>query len=383
MFAPKTYTREDVAEFQCHGGEESLRRVLAAAIKAGARAAEPGEFTKRAFLNGRIDLAQAEAVMDMVSASSERARAAALDQLSGRLSNRINMLYDSILTELAGIEAAIDDPEHKTGDDGRKDRINAIKQDADTLLSTFEYGRVCREGINTVIFGKPNVGKSSILNCLLGQDRAIVTEIPGTTRDILKESIRLKNNGLVLNLTDTAGIRKTDETVESIGVERAREAAAGADLVLCVLDGSAELSREDEEIISQLRALNTKVIYVINKSDLPKTLDSSCLAGADIICISAKYMTNIDSLIRVIEERFTSGKATEETVLITSARHAGLLRETVNSLENARIAAEQDIPEDFISIDLTEACGYLAKICGRDAGEDLVNSIFDKFCIGK
>ncbi|MCL2702546.1 MAG: tRNA uridine-5-carboxymethylaminomethyl(34) synthesis GTPase MnmE [Defluviitaleaceae bacterium] len=392
MAAPKTYTREDVAELHVHGGRESLRRCLAAILNAGARAAEPGEFTKRAFLNGRIDLARAEAVMDIISAVSGKALATAERALEGRLSEAVNSAYDGLMYEIAAIETFLDSPDHAFGVvDGGYDlpglsgRLEIILANLVKLHGTFQYGRVIKEGINTVIAGKPNVGKSSLLNALIGQERAIVTDIPGTTRDILTEHVSLGHNGLVLNLADTAGVRFDEgcDPVEKIGINKARKAISEAELVLFVVDGSAPVTVEDAAIAEYLAEAKKLVICVSNKTDLPKVKKGIMFTNVQAeIEISAKQKTGLDLLIKKIEEMFLT-EHNENTVIVTNTRHADLLRKAANAVKSALETTERGLPEDLAAVELMDACGFLGAITGRNINEEIINTIFSTFCMGK
>lgn len=403
MLAPKSYTREDVAEFHCHGGQESLRRTLAAVTAAGARPAEPGEFTKRAFLNGRIDLAQAEAVMELLGASGDRARTAAVSQLEGKLSARINDAYASLLNEISMIEATLDSPEHALGlgpaglYGGMKARLTAIKDDLTALANTNKLGRLIKDGAGVLIAGPPNVGKSSLLNALLGQDRAIVTDIPGTTRDLLTEHMTLGSLGLAMRLTDTAGIRAEDklgtlDPVERIGVERAKQAFDTADLILFVLDGSKTITQDARTLLTEITDTGKPMLCLINKSDLPQNPDSQDIYGLlsqtsptpPIIHISAKTGHGLDKLAAAIEESLLAqGPMDDAGVVVTLERHKDMLTKATEAITRAITTINQGLPEDFVTIDLTEACNHLTAITGQNATEDLINAIFSTFCIGK
>ena len=385
--APHSYTGEDTAEINCHGGVIAVRKVLEAVIKSGARPAEPGEFTKRAYLNGRIDLSQAEAVMDVISSGSEYALKNAMNQLKGELGKRIGEIRSSLLHELAFIESALDDPEHYTLEGYTKTLYSHIEEQQkklERLLSSFEEGRFIEEGIRTVILGKPNVGKSSLLNRLTGTEKAIVTDIPGTTRDVLEETITMK--GFALRIIDTAGLRDSSDPIERIGVERAREKAAEADLILYIADSSGSLDEEDREIIES--AAGKRMIFLINKTDLPDRILSADEVKQRVSCpvleISAKENTGIEKLKEVIEEMFFRGELDfNDEVYITNARHKNLLDEAHSSLENVKNSIEDRMPEDFISIDIAGAVQSLDGITGGDLSEDLTDEIFSKFCMGK
>lgn len=387
MRAPGTYTREDVIEINCHGGIAVTREVLRVVLKQGARLAEPGEFTRRAFINGRIDLSQAEAVMDLIQSGNRAAMDASLRQLRGSLRETIERNKDAILQTIAGIEAALDDPEHyDTGEDFRnsiqKD-VSDIYQEMRHLADTFENGRVIREGIRAVIVGKPNAGKSSIMNVLLGENRAIVTDIAGTTRDTLEES--LKMDGLLLHIVDTAGIRETADTIEKIGMERALSAVQEADLVIYVVDGSVPLDENDYAIIEKIRG--RKVITLINKSDLQATVSvekMQSLLSSPVLQVSAKEHEGMDAFSEEVKKMFEAGqlKAGEETFL-TNLRHYEEICAAADSLSLAIDSLKNGMPEDFLTIDLMDAYHALANVVGEDVGDDLIDRIFSNFCVGK
>ncbi|MDE7297484.1 MAG: tRNA uridine-5-carboxymethylaminomethyl(34) synthesis GTPase MnmE [Lachnospiraceae bacterium] len=386
MRAPNSYTKEDVAEINCHGGITVTKKILDLVCHAGARPAEPGEFTKRAFLNGRLDLSQAEAVIDIIHSKSEMALKNSVRQLRGSIREKIGKLRKKILHSTAFIEAALDDPEHISLDGFsevlRKETEQELLQ-LRKLIESCENGRMLREGIKTVIIGKPNVGKSSLLNLLLGEERAIVTDIAGTTRDTLEETVFF--NGITLNIVDTAGIRWTDDVVERIGVEKARRAAEDADLILYVVDSSAELDENDEEILQLLGEKNAFIL--LNKSDLPTVVEKKDLRGHtehEIIRISAKNRKGLDKLERRITEQFFSGNLScGEELYITSRRQKTALEEAEKSLIQVRESIENGMPEDFYSIDLMNAYTELGKIVGEAVDEDLINKIFQDFCMGK
>ena len=386
MKGPKSYTGEDVVEIDCHGGVVVLKKVLETIIDAGARPAEPGEFTKRAFLNGRIDLSQAEAVMDLIYSKNEFAMESSLKQLSGSLKNKISAIRDKILYEIAFIESALDDPEHISLD-GYSDKLYEVvteqKREIDALLSTADNGRILKEGIKTAIVGKPNAGKSSLLNLLVGEERAIVTDIAGTTRDTLEESILIK--GIPLQMIDTAGIRKTDDIVEKIGIEKAKNAIEKADLVLYVADSSSPLDESDFEIMDYLK--EKKTIIILNKSDLVKVTGEDEMREhlkKDVITFSAKEETGLDELYEKLEDLFFEGKLNfNDEIYITNMRHKNSLKQASDSLNMVFGSIEMGMPEDFFSIDLTDAYEHLGYILGESMGEDLVNKIFSEFCMGK
>lgn len=386
MKGPHTYTCEDVCELQCHGGVHVLKEVLEAVIKAGARIAEPGEFTKRAFLNGRIDMSQAESVMDIINAKNDFAVKSSLVQLKGELKDRITEMRDTILYNTAFIESALDDPEHYSLE-GYPQKLRVIVDNmvdnVDKLLATYDNGRVLKEGIKTVIAGKPNAGKSSLLNLLLGEDRAIVTEIEGTTRDTLEEVVNI--NGIILNIVDTAGIRSTDDVVEKIGVDKALKNVDNADLILYVVDGSKQLDDNDNQIISHIKGRN--VITVINKSDLDVVVDKLLISEelpGDIIEISAKYGDGKEELYNILNDKFFSGQLQyNDELYITNSRHKDELIKTRESLSKVIESIDMGMEEDFFSIDLLDAYEHLGMILGETMRDDLADKIFAEFCMGK
>ena len=386
MKGPKSYTKEDTIEIDCHGGVYVVKRVLETVLKYGARPAEPGEFTKRAFLNGRIDLSQAESVIDIIHSKNEFALKSSLRQLSGAVSEKIKEVRGEILHEIAFIESALDDPEH-VSIDGYGERlseiINEVISKIEVLLKNSENGKLLKEGITTVIVGKPNAGKSSLLNTLVGEERAIVTDIAGTTRDVLEEQINL--NGIILNVIDTAGIRETEDVVEKIGVDRAKKYLNNADLVIYVVDTSTALDENDFEIMEMLKDRQT--IILLNKSDLkPLTTSSDIVKYVDkkMIQISAKEQLGIDELENTIKEMFFQGEVSfNDEVYITNIRHKNSLQESLKSLHLVLKSIEDEMPEDFYSIDLMNAYEELGTIIGEAVEDDLVNEIFSKFCTGK
>ncbi|MEE0035726.1 MAG: tRNA uridine-5-carboxymethylaminomethyl(34) synthesis GTPase MnmE [Coprococcus sp.] len=386
MKGPHTYTCEDVCELQCHGGVHVLKEVLETVIKAGARIAEPGEFTKRAFLNGRIDMSQAESVMDIINAKNDFAVKSSLVQLKGELKDRITEMRDTILYNTAFIESALDDPEHYSLE-GYPQKLRVIVDNmvdnVDKLLATYDNGRVLKEGIKTVIAGKPNAGKSSLLNLLLGEDRAIVTEIEGTTRDTLEEVVNI--NGIILNIVDTAGIRSTDDVVEKIGVDKALKNVDNADLILYVVDGSKQLDDNDSQIISHIKGRN--VITVINKSDLDVVVDKLWISEelpGDIIEISAKYGDGKEELYNILNDKFFSGQLQyNDELYITNSRHKDELIKTRESLSKVIESIDMGMEEDFFSIDLLDAYEHLGMILGETMRDDLADKIFAEFCMGK
>jgi len=388
MKEPRSYTAEDTVEINCHGNSLIMNRVLELVIRQGARLAEPGEFTKRAFLNGRINLSEAEAVMDVISAESERSLTNSLRQLKGSLSEKIIDLRGSILYEIAYIESVLDDPEHYSFDHHSSElseKIDFLTGSINTLISSFEKGKLLKEGINTVIIGKPNVGKSSLLNILVGEDKAIVTDVAGTTRDVLEQCISL--NGISLNIIDTAGIRFTEDIVEKIGVEKAKKTARDADLIVYVADSSVELNENDFEILKLIE--DKKVIVLLNKTDLESRVEENDLRSrmkedTVIIKTSTRKHTGIDEFEKEIERMFFDGKiCNQDEVMITNLRHSECLAEALESLEQVKKSIDKGMPEDFYSIDLMDSYEALGFITGETVNEDLSNEIFDKFCMGK
>lgn len=386
MNGPHSYTGEDVVEINCHGGMIVIRKILEIVLKNGARTAEPGEFTKRAFLNGRMDLSQAEAVMDVINAKNEFALSSSIEQLNGRVSEKIKSLRKKIIYNIAFIESALDDPEH-ISIDGYSDKLSKILEEVNgelsRLINNFDNGRIVKEGVKTVILGKPNAGKSSLLNLLLGEERAIVTDIEGTTRDTLEESINL--NGVFLNLIDTAGIRDSEDVVEQIGVNKAKELAEKSDLVIFVADASKELDENDKEIINLIK--DKQAIVLLNKSDLGTIINEKNVSEYDnkpVITFSAKTGDGLDELENKIRNLFYEGKVKyNDELYITNARQKESLINAKNSIEEVIKSVENDMPEDFYSIDLMDAYTYLGQIIGESVEDDLVNEIFSKFCMGK
>ncbi len=386
MRGPRSYTGEDTVEIDCHGGILMLRKILEICVKNGARPAEPGEFTKRAFLNGRIDLAEAEAVSELISARSEDGMKASLAQLRGAVSEKIRHFRSILLEDDAYIEAALDDPEHISLDgftERLQENIKKIQTGVRKLLDTAEDGRILREGVRTVILGKPNAGKSSLLNALIGEDRAIVTSVAGTTRDTLEEQIQLR--GVSLLLVDTAGIRETEDIVEKIGVERAMQAAADADLILYVVDASVPLNEDDVRIMEFIRG--KKAIVLLNKMDLPAAVTQQLLeekTGQPVLPVSMKNQEGLEALSDLVQKLFEHQKIhMNSEVIITSARHTALLRNADQALTEVLHSIEMGLPEDFYTIDLMRAYTELGYILGEEVSEDLVNEIFSKFCMGK
>ena len=386
MRGPRTYTGEDTVEIDCHGGVYAMKRVLETVLKNGAVIAEPGEFTKRAFLNGRLDLSQAEAVMDVIQAKNSMALKSSVEQLKGSVQRAVKEIRARLLHQIAYIETALDDPEHFDLTGYPQELQGIVEKESENiseLLKTADDGRMIQEGIKTVILGKPNAGKSSLLNFLVGEDRAIVTEIAGTTRDILEEYISL--NGITLRMIDTAGIRETEDIVEKIGVGKAKQMAEDADLILYVVDSSLPLDDNDREIMDLLYGRKSIVIY--NKTDLEAAVDIEELrekTGSPVIPVSVVEETGIRQLEDEIKRMFFHGELSfNDEVYITNARHKAALEEAKESLKLVTGSIEMGMPEDFFSIDLMNAYESLGRIVGESVGEDLVNEIFSKFCVGK
>lgn len=385
MKGPRSFTAEDIVEINCHGGVTSTNKVLENTLKAGARLAEPGEFTKRAFLNGRIDLSQAEAVMDLITAKTELAMKSALMQSGGSLSQRINKLNEYLLNVLALIEYAVDFTEDDEEIDPTipirvRESLDKAHNDIEKLLKSADEGKIIRDGLSLAIVGKPNVGKSSLLNVLLKEKRAIVTDIAGTTRDVIEEYINL--DGIPVKIIDTAGIRETEDVVEKIGVERSREKINEADLVLLVLDSSRELDKEDMEIIEAIK--DKKAIVLLNKIDLENKLNNSVIDKFEnIIKISAKEDIGIDGLKNEIKNMFFSGKIDSESLIISNSRHKQALIRAEENCNEALVRLNNNEYLDLISIFVTAALKALGEITGSELEEDLVNKIFKEFCCGK
>lgn len=386
MRGPHSYTAEDTVEIDCHGGILTIKRILDVVLRNGASPAEPGEFTKRAFLNGRMDLSQAEAVVDLINAKNKYAATSSLNRLRGYFSEEIRKIREDLLYHMAFIESALDDPEHISLDGYREKLMPFLKSSMDRLeflLRQSENGKVIREGIRTVILGRPNVGKSSVLNLLLGEERAIVTDVAGTTRDILEESLIL--NGISLNLVDTAGIRETEDIVEKIGVDRARKQAEEADLLLFVIDSSQELSEEDQEMLG--RIYHKKSIILLNKTDLPICTgieEVKTLTKAPVILFSVKERKGVEELVSKIQDLFFHGEITcNEELYLVNARQKEKMQNALASLQMVKKSAEEEMPEDFYSIDLMDAYEQLGYLLGEALEEDLVNEIFRRFCMGK
>ncbi len=386
MRGPHSYTAEDTVEIDCHGGVYVMHQILNLVIKKGARVAEPGEFTKRAFLNGRIDLSQAEAVIDVISSQNTYALKSSIQQLKGSVQRLIKSIREKVLYEIAYIESALDDPEYISLEgypESLHKKIKELLQEMERLLKESEQGKILREGIRTAIIGKPNAGKSSLLNALLGEERAIVTEIAGTTRDTLEEQIRLR--GLTLQMIDTAGIRKTGDKIEQIGVERAKQMMEEADLILYVIDASSALDENDKEIMPLLK--EKRVIVLLNKTDLQERITAEEVQRfleKPVIRISAKEEKGLSELEDKIEHMFlTGGLSWNDEVYLTNLRQKAAMEEAKASLQKVEESILLGMSEDFYSIDLMDAYEALGRIIGESVGEDLVNEIFEKFCMGK
>ena len=386
MKAPKTYTCEDVVEINCHGGYFVTEKVLELVLKNGARHAEKGEFTKRAFMNGRIDLSQAEAVMDLIHGKTEKSISLSLDQLRGDLKNKINNFKKSLLDVTAHVNVVLDYPEEGIDDplpENLRKNLEKVYEEANLLIESYDKGKKIKEGIKTVIVGKPNVGKSTLLNSLLREERAIVTHIPGTTRDIIEEIINIK--GIPLVLTDTAGIRKTDDIVENIGVEKSKQLIEKADLILLVLDASEKLEKEDMEVIEKIKENNKKTIVLLNKIDLERKLDLSSYNLENIVEISAKDNIGIEEMedkiySYIVEEDVEN---TSEKLIITNIRHKTAHEKTKEDVKNIFETIDTGMPMDLISVDLKEALDSLSEITGEISSEDILEHIFGNFCVGK
>ena len=387
MKAPHSYTTEDIVEIDCHGGVVVMKKILETVVKYGARPAEPGEFTKRAFLNGRIDLTQAEAVIEVINAKSEMALSSSVRQLKGNIRLKIAEIREDIISSIAFIEAALDDPEHMSTEgfsEQLKENVQKDMRALKKLLDSADNGRMLREGIKTVIVGKPNAGKSSLLNILVGDERAIVTDIAGTTRDTLEEFINI--HGVPLNIADTAGIRDTQDIIEKIGVDKAKNFAEDADLVIYVVDGSTPLDENDYEIINLIK--DKKVIVLINKTDLAAVTDADTVRRLmkehPILEISAKEETGIDQFEVLLKDMFFQGNVTfNDEIYITNVRQKTAIAQALESLQLVMNSIEEGMPEDFFSIDLMNAYEQLGSVIGEAVGEDLVDKIFSDFCMGK
>ncbi|UXR34034.1 tRNA uridine-5-carboxymethylaminomethyl(34) synthesis GTPase MnmE [Staphylococcus simulans] len=386
--APKTFTREDIVEINCHGGILTINRVLELTMTAGARMAEPGEYTKRAFLNGRIDLSQAEAVMDFIRSKTDRASKVAMNQIEGRLSDMIKRQRQSILEILAQVEVNIDYPEYDDVEDATTEflleKSEEIKSEIDRLLATGTQGKIMREGLSTVIVGKPNVGKSSMLNNLIQDNKAIVTEVAGTTRDVLEEYVNVR--GVPLRLVDTAGIRETEEIVEKIGVERSRKALSEADLILFVLNYNEALTEEDVKLYEVIK--NEDAIVIVNKTDLEQHLDldevRDMVGDMPVIETSMLKQEGIDQLEEQIRDLFFGGEVqNQDMTYVSNSRHISLLKQARHSIQDAIDAAEAGIPMDMVQIDLTRTWEILGEIIGASASDELIDQLFSQFCLGK
>ena len=386
MKAPKTYTCEDVVEINCHGGHLISEKVLELVLKNGARHAEQGEFTKRAFMNGRIDLSQAEAVMDIIQGKTEKSISLSLEQLRGDLRDKIGSFKKALLDVTAHVNVVLDYPEEGIDDplpSNLRENLENVYAEADRLISSYDKGKKIKEGIKTVIAGKPNVGKSTLLNSLLKEERAIVTHIPGTTRDVIEEIINIK--GIPLVLTDTAGIRKTEDIVENIGVEKSKKFIENADLVLLVLDASRELESEDREVIQEIQNNNKKTIVLLNKIDLERKIELDEFGLENILEISAKDNIGIEDMEERIYSYIVEEKVEDssEKLIITNIRHKTALEKTKDAIRNIFETIDAGMPMDLISVDLKEALDSLSEITGEISSEDILDHVFGNFCVGK
>ncbi|MED1017061.1 tRNA uridine-5-carboxymethylaminomethyl(34) synthesis GTPase MnmE [Bacillus atrophaeus] len=386
--APRTFTREDVIEINCHGGIVTVNQVLQLALREGARLAEPGEFTKRAFLNGRIDLSQAEAVMDLIRAKTDRAMNVAMNQMEGRLSALVRRLRNELLETLAHVEVNIDYPEYDDVEEMTHqlliEKASSVKKEIDALLTTSEQGKILREGLSTVIIGRPNVGKSSLLNSLVHETKAIVTDIPGTTRDVIEEYVNVR--GVPLRLVDTAGIRETEDIVEKIGVERSRQVLKEADLILLVLNYSEELSEEDVKLFEAVKGMD--VIVILNKTDLEPKIDAERVKelanGRPVVTTSLLKEEGITDLEEAIQSLFFTGTIESgDLTYVSNTRHISILHEAKRAIEDALNGIEQDVPIDMVQIDLTRCWELLGEIIGDAVHESLIDQLFSQFCLGK
>lgn len=387
MRAPKTFTREDIIEINCHGGIVATNKILQMLLGYGARMAEPGEFTKRAFLNGRIDLTQAESVMDLIRAKTDRAMQVAVDQLDGSLTNLIKRLRQEILNVLANVEVNIDYPEYDTDELTTKmllEKAKLVSTQIDELLKTAKQGKIMRQGLATAIVGRPNVGKSSLLNYLTKEEKAIVTNIPGTTRDTVEEYVSI--NGVPLKLVDTAGIHDTDDIVELIGVERSKKAITQADLILLLLDGSENLTTEDQNLLALTK--DKKRIVILNKMDIERQLTPEYLKDEfgieNVVATSVKLQTGLDAVEQQIADLFFEGiEDSNNTVMVTNSRQVGLLQQAKNSLNEVIRGIEVGMPIDLVQIDMTNSWDKLGEITGESAPDELITQLFSQFCLGK
>lgn len=388
MKAPKTFTKEDVVEINCHGGLVSVNRVLQLVLKEGARLAEPGEFTKRAFLNGRIDLSQAEAVIDLIRAKTDKAMNVALGQMEGRLSKKIRKLRQELIETLAHIEVNIDYPEYDDVEEMTHkvliEKARYVREEIKRILQTSQQGKILREGLSTAIIGRPNVGKSSLLNSLVQENKAIVTDIPGTTRDVIEEYVNVR--GVPLRLLDTAGIRETEDIVERIGVERSRKVLEEADLILLVLNNAEELTPEDERLFEAVEGMDT--IVIVNKTDLPQKIDmdkvKKLAKDRRVITTSLLNDEGIDELEEAISSLFFAGSLEGgDLTYVSNSRHIALLHQALQVVEDAIAAVETGVPVDIVQIDLTRSWELLGEIIGDSVHESLINQLFSQFCLGK
>ncbi|MBO6133431.1 MAG: tRNA uridine-5-carboxymethylaminomethyl(34) synthesis GTPase MnmE [Lachnospiraceae bacterium] len=394
MRAPRSFTSEDTVEINCHGGPFILTKVLDIVIKNGARLAEPGEFTKRAFLNGRIDLSEAESVMDLISSRSEYSLDTSIRNLKGQVYEKVCMLRESILTETAYIEAVIDDPEHYSFESHIRDFslfLETVSGDIETIIKDSENGAILKEGIKAVVIGKPNVGKSTLFNKLIGREAAIVTDLAGTTRDILETEVRF--NGLLIRFFDTAGIHETSDRIEIIGVEKSRKVIQDADLVIFMMDKSSKIDKDDREILDYINGSDKKYFILLNKSDLSPVIGSSelesCLSVNNgqflgFIDISAKRGENLDSILEKIHDYFMRGEISfNQEVILSNKRQIGEMKKAAESISNVKAAFESGLSEEFYSVDLMSAYESLGRIIGKSVEDDLADKIFADFCMGK
>lgn len=384
---PRTFTREDIVEINCHGGLVSVNRVLQQVLKQGVRLAEPGEFTKRAFLNGRIDLSQAEGVIDLIRAKTDKAMDVAIGQVEGRLSKKVQTLRQSLLETVAHVEVNIDYPEYDAEEMTNlmlREKSEYVKKEIEKILQTAEQGKILREGLSTVIIGRPNVGKSSLLNSLVHEMKAIVTDIPGTTRDVIEEYVNVK--GVPLRLLDTAGIRETEDIVEKIGVERSRKVVKEAELVLLVLNFGEELTNEDENLFTIIDKMNA--IIIVNKTDVPQKINldkvNELANGRPIVTTSLLEDKGIDDLEDAIANLFFQGRIDSgDLTYVSNSRHIALLHQAKSTIEDALVALENDIPVDMVQIDITRTWELLGEIIGEAVSESLIDQLFSQFCLGK